>query len=72
MSYINNWPASQQLKSSTPVQSSGCVAELTLRMFIEEMVAVRSQQGEAARLEEKGEQEAYRRWQEYNSETIIL
>ena len=41
-------------------------------MFIEEMVAVRSQLGEAARLEEKGEQEAYRRWQEYNSETIIL
>ena len=43
-----------------------------MRMFIEEMVAVRSQQGNTARLEESGEQEAYRRWQQYNQETLLL
>ena len=43
-----------------------------MRMFIEEMVAVRSQQGQPARLEERGEQEAYRRWQQYNQETLLL
>ena len=44
-------------------------------MFIEEMVAVRSQQGTTARLEDRGEQEqeqeAYRRWQQYNQETLL-
>ena len=41
-------------------------------MFIEEMVAVRAQQAQTDRLEEGGQQEAYRRWQQYNQETLLL
>ena len=40
-------------------------------MFIEEMVAVRSQQAQTADLEEREEQEAHRRWQQYNQETLL-
>ena len=41
-------------------------------MFIEEMVAVRSQQSQTAMLQERAEQEDYKRWQQYNQETLLL
>ena len=41
-------------------------------MFIEEMVAVRSQQSQTTMLQERDEQEDYKRWQQYNQETLLL
>ena len=41
-------------------------------MFIEEMVAVRSQQSQNTRLEDRTEEEEHRRWQQYNQETLML
>ena len=78
-SYINNWtglvacqaPLHLQLQCPA-IKWSPAISSAILVMFIEEMVAVRSQQGHTARLEESGEQEAYRRWQQYNQETLLL
>ena len=76
VSYINNWPGRPSGTSSSSSTSSSvqlsAVQQLILVMFIEEMVAVRAQQAQTDRLEEGGQQEAYRRWQQYNQETLLL
>ena len=58
------------LTTSTPVSST--VSSTQLNMFIEEMVAVRSQQSQNTRLEDRTEEEEHRRWQQYNQETLML